>query len=325
VAAALERAGFPLAVEPIACAPRVRGALRPVARWAFARVPDAAALPLARRLARFDPPAGRPDLILSSGGGTAFASAGLARALGAPNAFVGNPRPFPGGWFRAVLSPVALPDCAGAPVIETAVVPSLVTPARCAEAARARWPEAPAGRRRALLVGGDSRNHRFAPEDFAALAEGVNALARRDGVRWLVTTSRRTGAAGERILADRLAPDAVAELTLFGRSPDPVVLAYMGAAEAVAVTQDSLTMLSEAIASGRPVTALAPAEVTLDPANFMARVLDRFAALPQFSRLPCARFAEAAPPVPGEAPFDAAERALAEAARRLAASVWPAR
>jgi mitochondrial fission protein ELM1 len=220
--------------------------------------------------------------VVSSGGKSVFANVALARATGAANLFVGDPRPYPPRWFTAVLAPSAIPGADNVQPI--AAPPTLMTPERCREAATGHWPEAAPEPAWALLIGGTSRSHRFAAADFAALAAGVNALARRFGIRWLVSTSRRSGAAADAVLAEQLAPEAVAEVTLFSRSPTPVTAAYLGAAERVFVTQDSLTMLSEAIASGRPVVALAPGDVRLPRRSIVTAMLGRFDQLPGFER-----------------------------------------
>jgi mitochondrial fission protein ELM1 len=74
-----------------------------------------------------------------------------------------------------------------------------------------------------------------------------------------------------------------------------VTAAYLGAAERVFVTQDSLTMLSEAIASGRPVVALAPADVRLPRRSIVRAMLERFDRLPGFERRAIAAMADYRP------------------------------
>jgi len=294
VVAAIERIGHRVEVTRVAAGDRVPGVLRAPLRLAVDRAAARLARWAAHRASRFAAPAGpAPDLVVSSGGKSVFANVALARATGAANLFVGDPRPYPPRWFSAVLAPSAIP---GADNVHTiAAPPTLMTPERCREAATRQWPEATPAPVWALLIGGASRSHRFAAGDFVALAEGVNALARRFGIRWVVSTSRRSGAAADAVLAERLAPEAVAEVTLFSRSPTPVTAAYLGAAERIFVTQDSLTMLSEAIASGRPVVALAPGDVRLSGRSIVTAMLERFDRLPGFERRAIARMAQYQP------------------------------
>lgn len=321
VVAAIERLGHAVTLERIAARERWPGVSRPALRLAVDRGPPALAARAARAAARFAAPATAPaDLVVSSGGKSVFANVALAHAAGAPNLFVGDPRPYPVRWFGAVLAPERIG--AAANVFTVPAPPTPVTPQACAAAAGERWPEGPPRRVWALLIGGASRSHRFAADDFARLAEGANALARRFGIRWLVSTSRRSGAAADAVLAERLAPEAVADLTLFSRRPEPVVLAYLGAAERAFVTQDSLTMLAEAIASGRPAVALAPAEVRLPSTSIVRTTLARLERVAGFERRPIAGLGDYEPAAGAAATAatvrDALDRATAAALGALA-------
>ncbi len=292
--AALTRLGIPLHTRRIDCQPRLRGIFRPAARAVFSRLGARSAGTLAHRVAQFEEPGGPPpSFIISSGGRTAFASRALSLRSGAPNVFVGNPKPFPMDWFSAVVSPVPLPQ---GDAILTGVVPNTVTPEDCTTEARRYWGAKPPPRLWSLLIGGPSRNHLYAAQDWRNIAAGVNALAARHGIKWLISTSRRTGAQAEAILEAQIAPDAIEELVLYSREPKRVVLAFLGAGERVFVTRDSLTMLSEAIMSGRPVTALLPEKVELASDNFMAVVLRKYDEWAQFTQVTCADLASFAPP-----------------------------
>lgn len=295
VVAALGRLGHASDVYHVAARDRVPGIWRAPVRALVDRAPEALAARAARRVSTFAPPhAPSPDLVLSSGGKSAFANVVLARETGAANLFVGDPRPYPPRWFHAVLAPRPVPGAGN--VWTVAAPPTTMTPARCEAAARARWGERVPAAVWTLLVGGASRSHRFTRADFEHLADGADALARRYGIRWLVATSRRSGAAADDVLAARLDPAVVAEATWFSRAPEPVVPAYLGAGAIQFVTRDSLTMLSEAMASGRPVVALAPATVRLPRGSIVSEMLARFSALPGFVQQPIATMAHAAPP-----------------------------
>ncbi|MFP3920142.1 MAG: ELM1/GtrOC1 family putative glycosyltransferase [Dichotomicrobium sp.] len=320
VVMALERAGLSLAVERIECRPKLRGIFRPVARAALSRLDGPRAMRFARHVAQFTRPNGPPpSLIISSGGRTAFASRALALETGAPNVFVGNPKPFPGDWFSAVLSPVPLPQCEAIP---TGIVPNIVTPGDCAAKAREYWHGPPPPGLWTLLIGGPSRNHLYGEQDWRDIAAGVNGLAERFGIRWLISTSRRTGAEAEAILAGDLAPEAVEELVLYGREPKRVVLPFLGAGERVFVTRDSLTMVSEAVMSGRPVAALLPRRVELADDNFMAVVLRKYASWHQYCEISSTKLSHFVPDnrQPSAGRHEAAEeldRAAGHLVRRL--------
>jgi len=138
---ALECVGLTLATEKISCQFRLRGPLRPPALALFTLLHAPHAMRFAKLVSPFSQPAGPlPDIIVSSGGRTAFASRALALQADAPNVFIGNPEPFPRRWFDVVMSPIPIST---GDAIPTGVFPNLATPEQCAKQARAYWNGAP--------------------------------------------------------------------------------------------------------------------------------------------------------------------------------------
>jgi mitochondrial fission protein ELM1 len=229
-------------------------------------------------------PEHQPDLIVSSGGKSAFASLVLKRRWRIPNIFVGVPAPFPDRWFDLIVSPV--PREFRTASVVTGLIPNTVTPEQVRAAGEQYWKgDFPASPCWALLIGGDSKSHRFSDADWQGLIDGVNALARRRHMRWLVTTSRRTPAEVEAKLAKGLEPHAVAALVLYNQNPQKVVQPFLAVAERVMVTQDSLTMASEALCSGVPVTLLAPQRIELEPGSYFEEMVNGFPRLPGVERV----------------------------------------
>lgn len=105
----------------------------------------------------------------------------------------------------------------------------------------------------AVLVGGDSRHHRFDAYDVETFGHRLEHLA--EGARLMVTLSRRTPA----LLADRLARlvRSGRHLMWDGSGANPMA-DYLAAADAVVVTADSTNMVGEAAATGRPVLVYEP-------------------------------------------------------------------
>lgn len=287
---ALSRAGIDFEVVRIECELALRGVLRPAARAIMSRMTGGRALTFARGLAKFSQPGGSPPtLIISSGGRSAFVSRALSAQTGSPNVFVGDPKPFPHNWFKAVLAPVPLPY---SNLITTGIVPNTVTQQQCNAAAQAYWRGDPPQNRWTLMIGGASRSHPYDSEDWRDLAHSVNSLSRKYRVKWLISTSRRTGADAQKILESRIAPDAVDEFVLYNREPKRVVLPFLGAGEQVFVTRDSLTMVSEALLSARPVTALVPRHIDVAPDSMMSAVLANYSSWKQYGELSCKTLAE---------------------------------
>lgn len=282
---ALAKLGLNMNVTTIKCEPRLRGSLRPAAKAIFHRLRGQSALHFAARVSSFSvPDDGPPRFIISSGGRTAFLSRALSLATGAPNVFVGNLGQFPPNWFTVVMSPI---DLKTPNSIMTRIVPNTMTPDDCHEHSQRYWNNEVPERCWTLLIGGANRNHRFCDQDWRAVAAGVNALSERFGVKWLIATSRRTGFHVERLLEEAIVPSSVEELVLFSQNPKKVVMAFLGAAEIVFVTQDSLTMMGEAIASGRRVVSLSPQNVNYLKNSYGYSVIRNYNNFPQVSNLDC--------------------------------------
>jgi len=128
---------------------------------------------------------------------------------------------------------------------------SRMSPARLA-AARAEWAELGAlpGPRVALMVGGRVRGEGL---DMATAATLVPALRRHfPGATILASTSRRTGEAA----ADHIAADLAGtphRLFRWGQSGPNPYAGFLAWADVIAVTGDSVSMLSEACGTGAPV------------------------------------------------------------------------
>ena len=129
-----------------------------------------------------------------------------------------------------------------------------VTPATLAEA-RPAWGPAFAELPRPLIgvfAGGDSGPFTFGPKAAVRLAHQASALARESGGSLLVSTSARTSPRAAEALREGLQ----APHYFYRWQPDDPANPYRGIlawADRLVVTGDSIAMLSEACATGRPV------------------------------------------------------------------------
>jgi len=203
-----------------------------------------------RRIYGIAPPPGQPDLIVSSGANTLLANALLARRHSAPNVYSGTLKGYDPAAFDRVFTVVPL-DVTCNHVLPLPPVPG--------ELARP-LPLPPEGKKRiAVLVGGDGAGYAFKEADWRAFGAGLATLARREGARLLLTTSRRTGAAAEAWLRDSLPAERIADAVWWSQAPRKVMRDFLGAAQAIVVTEDSLSMVAESLYSGRPVVSVSPA------------------------------------------------------------------
>lgn len=106
----------------------------------------------------------------------------------------------------------------------------------------------------AVLVGGDSRHHRFSEEDISRLIAGLRML-HREGASLMVTASRRTPEALKRQLEALGREPNVHYWSGEGANP---LAAYLALADEVVVTADSTNMIGEAAGTGRPVQIFHP-------------------------------------------------------------------
>jgi uncharacterized protein len=126
-----------------------------------------------------------------------------------------------------------------------------VTPARLAAEQR-RFPRLAAMPRPilAVLLGGRNKSYRLTPGRLGEIADAIAAVLRERGGSALVTPSRRTGRDGLKLLQDRLAGLPAA---IWDGAGDNPYFAYLALADAFMVTADSVSMISEAAATGKPV------------------------------------------------------------------------
>jgi mitochondrial fission protein ELM1 len=117
-----------------------------------------------------------------------------------------------------------------------------------AAAAGSRWEHLPRPRV-TVLIGGSNGRYRLRPARMAQLAAQLGALA-AEGAGLLITPSRRTDPRAWRVLGEQLVHK---NAVLWDGSGDNPYLAFLGLADYLLVTRDSVSMTSEALATGRPV------------------------------------------------------------------------
>lgn len=144
----------------------------------------------------------------------------------------------------------------GENVLVSVTAPHRLSPPALA-AARAAPPAALAALpapRIALLVGGDSRHHRFGPREIAEFCDHLAALA-ATGVSLMGTGSRRTPPALREAVAGIVR--AHGGWWWDGDGPNPYV-PLLALADAIVATADSTNMIGEATATGAPILVYEP-------------------------------------------------------------------
>lgn len=198
-----------------------------------------------------------PDLVIASGRRSVASLRALKRASAGRvfTVFLKDPRI---GTQAADLIWVPEHDALrGQNVIVTLTSPHRISPERLHLSGK----EAPAALlslkepRAAVLIGGDSRHHRFTPQDIERFCEALLHLA-NSGSRLMGTLSRRTPPNLAEAVAHVFAGTG-GFLHKPGEGENPY-LSLLALAETVIVTADSVNMIGEAAATGRPVLVFSP-------------------------------------------------------------------
>lgn len=202
---------------------------------------------------RLQPP--WPDLVISSGVRNEPVCRWIREHSGGRTRYVHVGRPWgPLDSFDLVVTTPQYRVPAHPNVLHNQLTLHSVTPQRLA-GARADWAAPFAGLPRPLitvLVGGNSGPFTLGPRAATRLARQATELARELGGSLLVTTSSRTDEAATRALQAGIAAPHYFHRWQGGDAPNPY-LGMLAWADRLVVTGDSIAMLSEACATGKPV------------------------------------------------------------------------
>ncbi len=266
------------------------GLARNILRAYLNQVPQPASLRPLNLFCKIDRlPAETYDLIVSAGGKTSFANAWLAQWLGVPNVYMGSLRRLSSQLFSVVLTLEPIEGAASNLLV--ALPPSAIDFEDVQlEGARFRA-QLGLGVQRCwtMMIGGNGAGYRYGQQDWYRLAGLMNTLAARYHIGWLLVGSRRTGQRAENVLKRQLDTGCVAAQCWYGQGDALRVEAYLGAAERVFVTEDSMTMLTESIYARRPVVSLRPRRAL--PTQRYARMMQGFADRGYLSRYALAELA----------------------------------
>ncbi len=140
----------------------------------------------------------------------------------------------------------------GANVFPILGAPHRVTAARLAADVARFWPaiEPLPHPRIAMLVGGASKAHDLSSSRAWTLAGDLERCVQETAGSLMLTFSRRTPARARALITERLAP---LPGIIWDETGDNPFFAFLGAADAILVTEDSVGMAVQAAATGKPV------------------------------------------------------------------------
>ena len=220
-----------------------------------------------------------PDLAIAAGRQSIpFARYIRSRSRGRSFVVVLQDPRVPPSWFDFVWVP-AHDRARGPNVFVTPVSPHRLTPERLsAEAARIAAEVAHLPHPRiAVLLGGANGVFRFDEDAARRIGDQLAAVAKRYNAGLMVTPSRRTGAREAEIIRERIKD--VPFLMWRGEGENPY-FGYIGSADAIMVTCDSVNMVGEGASTGKPVYVIELPGGSLKRNRFFDAVYARGAARP---------------------------------------------
>lgn len=201
----------------------------------------------------------KPDLIISFGGNVVALNVVLSRYWQVKNIAIGKCYHIPEKHFALNLTAFGRPDRQNS--VASKVVLCKTDREQCYRAGRPLRNEFPAVPLWGLFIGGEGSGYHYTNSDWHQLGQGLRQLASARNIRWLVSTSRRTSAEGVNILKQYIDDTNCQSVIWYGQQNQQSLSAFLGAADRVFCTEDSTSMLSEAVAMDKPVVGLRPATV----------------------------------------------------------------
>ena len=200
----------------------------------------------------------KPDLVVSCGGYTCASNILLARKFVAKNVFLGTPKGFDSFDFSLVISTSSIGQAENNLVVD--VMPQRFGEAGIKKAASQFLSEKSLQRNQTywvMLIGGPTDYYEYSAFDWEMLVSVLNALAQKYSIKWLVSTSRRTPDTVEKYLMSSSAANPnIAYSVLYNQKPEKCLSAFFGLGSTVFCTEDSTSMLSEAIMTSSQVISL---------------------------------------------------------------------
>ncbi len=202
----------------------------------------------------------KADLVVSAGGETHMPNICVARFLNIPNIFCGSLlRGLGPEHFSLIIS--SYDRDATSPRHMVALKPAAIDPDELGRPKIVpRYGRDKTPKLAGLLIGGNAGSFRYRREEWTGLLDFARDVSKAWGTRWLISTSRRT----PDFVADRIAElardDSVVARFIDYRSAGPGTLpGIFSQAEIIVCTEDSSTMISEAVSARLPVVGVAPA------------------------------------------------------------------
>ena len=201
---------------------------------------------------KFDTPKNKPDLIISTGGNTSNLNVWFSKIYKCKNILNGALRGLKEELFTYITTVI---DLGYKNQIILDVAPSVVTK----EKLRIKSKEFidltnldSNQKYYTLLIGGNGAGYKYDNKFYDNLINFVKKTSKKKRIKWLNTTSRRTPLDIESKLEKEL-KDYYSYFVAYNKKEEKILLAFLGLCTSVFVTEESSSMISEAISSSKKV------------------------------------------------------------------------
>jgi mitochondrial fission protein ELM1 len=202
----------------------------------------------------------KPDIIVARLPSSEHAAVALKTWFQVPAVLVGRARSLSDADFDAVITTDEIPVADNTIMLETvptqltlknqAPLESLLEVEQGSQTQTGVW---------CFLVGGGSAPYPFSERDYHAWVMFMEQAHRKLGIRWLVSTSRRTSLRAEEFLRTALdGTSTLIEATWWHDKPRKSLRNYIERATVCVVTAESESMLSDCVSFSKPVVAVRP-------------------------------------------------------------------
>lgn len=148
----------------------------------------------------------------------------------------------------------------------TAVIRTLIAPNQVSEEAiqkarerlSAYFPPKNGHKRLGIFIGGESKSYRFNTEEFKKWVSELKECTKKLNYELLITTSRRTNGEISKNLKQEFSTEPSTKLLVIANESnlDQVTYGMLADCDVAVITEDSVSMISEAISAGKPVLVL---------------------------------------------------------------------
>jgi uncharacterized protein len=203
----------------------------------------------------------KPDVTVSTLGRGEMPALFLRQFLGSRAIHIGAPTRTSSKNFDLIIRmPTQNMDVLDAPTVtlDIAPTPILLDDADFTSPLIERW-RRQASRLCAVLIGGDGSGYKYRPDEWRTLADELARLASEQNIGIILTTSRRTGPVAENAFRTNAAlGQSLVHAGWYGQASPGTIRDFLAAADFVICTEESRSMISDAIAAGKLVYTVSP-------------------------------------------------------------------